>query len=600
MPTTAPSLFFDQVDRFGDRAALRQYTAAGHAADEVLTWRGWGDSARAVAASLVTAGHRPGETAAVLAGNRLLWPVADLGIMAAGMTSVGIYPTSAPAQIQQVLSDSGASVVIVDTAERLEKVRSVLPQLPRLRTLVCQDAAAEEPIVIRWSDWIAAGARALAGSPDVAAEIGRRMEALRPESSAALIYTSGSTGEPKGACLSHQYLLASAASVRDTLNLSEKDTTLSFLPYCHAGERVFGLYTRVLCGIETALVDDHTQVWDAARTFGPTVFGGLPRFFEKVYESLQVEWECAGPEQKGRWARVLELGRNRSQLRQRGAAVPSELETEWRRLGEPLFERVHERFGGRLRLATSGGAALPTQVAETLDAVGVTALGAYGMTEHLCVSFYRPDCYAFDGVGPPMPGTELRIAGDGEVLVRRGPMTFSGYLHRPEDTRDAFTSEGEWLRTGDLGALDSRGVLRITGRKKELIALSTGKKVAPLPIEARLVENPLIAQAMLYGEGRKFISALLTLRLPVVEAWARERRVSATYPEVLHHPELAARVQRAVEQVNARLSRTEQIRRFMVLDRELSVEQDELTPTLKVRRSKVAEAFRGQLDALYR
>jgi long-chain acyl-CoA synthetase len=238
-------------------------------------------------------------------------------------------------------------------------------------------------------------------------------------------------------------------------------------------------------------------------------------------------------------------------------------------------------------------------VAELLDAAGLTVLGAYGQTEHLCVAFHRPERYDFDTVGVPMPGTELRIADDGEVLVRRGALTFAGYFGREGETRAAFTEDGEWLRTGDLGALDARGFLRITGRKKELIALSTGKKVAPLPIEARLAEDPLVAHAVLYGEGRKFVSALVCLRREAAEQWARSRGLALPLDELARHPALQARVQEAIDGVNAALSRSEQVRRFVVLDRELSVADEELTPTHKVRRALVTAKYGDRLDALY-
>jgi long-chain acyl-CoA synthetase len=220
-------------------------------------------------------------------------------------------------------------------------------------------------------------------------------------------------------------------------------------------------------------------------------------------------------------------------------------------------------------------------------------------SEHLCAAFNRPDRYAFDSAGLPMPGVELRIAEDGEILLRRGPLTFAGYHGRPEETRASFSADGEWLLTGDLGRLGEDGCLRVTGRKKELLALSTGKKVAPLPIEALLVCDALVGQAVLVGEGRKYVSALLVPRRPVVEAWARERGLDLPYAELLRHPDLLARVQRSVDSVNAGLSRTERIRRFLLLDRELSAERDELTPTLKVRRAVVMERYREQLDALY-
>jgi long-chain acyl-CoA synthetase len=599
MSETAVSLFRERVERYGDRVAFRVLAAGGAARDEAVTWREWGEAARRFAAALVASGHRPGDAVAVFAGNRPLWPVADLGILLAGGVAVGVYPTSSPEQLGRLLADCGAGVLVVDTPERLALATGVRTGAPRLHTVVCERLRPARTWTLGWDAWLARGARALARGRGVAEELERRTERAAPGDTALLIYTSGSTGEPKGARISHRYLLDSALSIREALGLEEGDTTLSFLPFCHGAERIFGLYTRIVCGMEAALVEDHGRVWEAARAYGPTVFGGLPRFYEKAYEALRAEEERAAGAERERWTRTLELGRARSRLRQAGEPVPAELEAAWREAGAPLFERVAALFGGRIRRATSGGATLPREVAEYLDALGLTVLGAYGMTEHLCVAFNRPDRYTLDSAGPPMPGTELRIAADGEVLVRRGPLTFDGYHGRPEATRDAFTPDGAWLLSGDLGELGADGCLRITGRKKELIALSSGKKVAPLPIEQRLVQDPWIGQAMLYGEGRHFVTALFALRRPVVEAWARERGIDDSFGELLAHPEVAARVQAAVERVNAALSRPEQVRRWIVLERELSADEDELTPTLKIRRPVVAARYRDRMEALY-
>jgi long-chain acyl-CoA synthetase len=347
-------------------------------------------------------------------------------------------------------------------------------------------------------------------------------------------------------------------------------------------------------------VPDHTRLGEAARAYGPTLFGGLPRFYEKAYEALEAERAAASPEERAAWDRALELGRRRSaQRRGAGDGGDDEAERAWADAVAPFAARLKDHFGDRVRLATSGGAALPQEVAETLDALGLTVLGAYGLTEHLCAVFNRPDAYGFDSAGPPMPGTTLRIADDGEILILRSDLTFAGYHGRPAESRQAFTADGSWLLTGDLGELDERGFLRVTGRKKELIALSTGKKVAPVPVEARLMDDPWIAQAVLVGEGRKFIAALLTLRRPVVEGWARAAGVTGAMDALTRRPDVVARVQAAVDRVNAGLSRTEQVRRFVLLDRELSLEEDELTPTMKIRRSVVLERFHDLIDDLY-
>jgi long-chain acyl-CoA synthetase len=264
-----------------------------------------------------------------------------------------------------------------------------------------------------------------------------------------------------------------------------------------------------------------------------------------------------------------------------------------------MIERVLSHVGGRVRIATSGGAKLPDEVGEYLEALGLTVLGAYGLTEHLCATMHRADRYNFDSAGVAMPGTRIRIAEDGEVLLQRSPLTFSGYHGRPEESRAAFDSTGEWLHTGDLGDIDPAGFLRITGRKKELIALSTGKKVAPLRIEAKLMSDPWISQAILLGEGRKYLVALLTLRREVVESWAGEHGLKHEYVGLLGDPAVIARVQAAVDEVNADFSGPEQIRRFHLLERELTLESGELTPTLKVRRTLVLERYHTEIEALY-
>ncbi|HEV2132173.1 MAG TPA: AMP-binding protein, partial [Longimicrobiaceae bacterium] len=313
MAETAVSLFYERVARHPERPALRVLGSNG-SEPPAVSWGEWGDQAQQFAAALVASGGQPGETVAIWAGNRPLWPVADLGTLSAAMLSVGLYPSSAPAQVRQILADSGAAVAVVDTRERLTALLQVRNELPALRTIICQDAKA--PGVVRWDEWLRQGTQALASG--AAAEMSRRIAGAAPDDIALLIYTSGSTGEPKGARISHRYLLSSAASIGATLGLAETDSSLSFLPFCHAAERVFGLYTRIYTGMETALVEDHTRISEAAQRFAPTIFGGLPRFYEKAYEALRAEQEAATGAERARWERVLELGRERSQLHETG------------------------------------------------------------------------------------------------------------------------------------------------------------------------------------------------------------------------------------------------------------------------------------------
>jgi long-chain acyl-CoA synthetase len=598
--TTMLAVFLARAGAMPDRVAIEELAAGGAPADVSLTWAQWRDASRSLAAALVADGVQRGDRVAILADNRVLWPVADIGILMAGAVSVGVYPTSAPSQIREQLADCDAVAIVVDTVEHLASVLAVADELPTLRRIVGADVDVPTERTRSWRDYLANGALVLAESATIAEETDGRVAAASPADLALLIYTSGSTGEPKGARILHRYLSASAASIRETLGLGDGDSSLSFLPYCHAGERVFGLYTRILCGMRTGHVAQHARLWQAAREFEPTVFGGLPRFFEKLYEALIVHEGTLDVAARRDWQAGLALGRERFALRRAGKPVPRDLEARWREANQPAAEFIAGLLGGRVRLATSGGATLPVEVANYLDAVGITVLGAYGQTEHLCVAFHRPDAYDTETVGPPMPGTTIRIDLDGEVLLERGPLTFDGYHGRPDATRDAFTADGNWLRTGDLGEITPNGRLRLTGRKKELIALSSGKKVAPLPIESRLIEDPWIGYAMLYGEGERFVSALLVPRRPVLEAWQRERGLALDYSDLLGHPEVLSRVQQAVDRVNSVLSGPERIKRFVLLERELSVEADELTPTMKIRRAVVTERYRDRLEPLYR
>lgn len=566
--------------------AYRALTVGGAAGDATLTWAAWAQASRAVAAILVRQGLRPGGRVAVLAGNRMLWPVVDLGVLMAGGVSVGVFPTSTVAQVRQLVLDADVGLLLCDDAAQLEKARRAVADLPAPPALVVDDPAAVAGgvDVVAFADWLADGAAA-AADHGVGAEVDRRIAAAAPDDLAILIYTSGSTGEPKGACLPHAYLLASAESIRDTLGLTERDRALSLLPFAHAAERVFGLYTRLVCGMEAALVGDASRLADVARAFRPTLLGGLPRLYEKVHAALAAAERDADDAARAAWARLRELGGERSRLRRAGAAVPPALEAEWQALRAPAAAVIERMLGDGVRLATSGGAPLRRDVAEALDAVGLTVLGAYGQTEHLCVAFHRPEAYDFAGVGRAMVGTTLRIAADGEIQVRRNALTFAGYLGRPEATRAAFTDDGAWLRTGDLGTIDASGVLHVTGRLKEILALSTGKKVAPLPIEARLREHAAVSQALVAGEGRRFATALLFV------------------PSVADDPEvrraLDAQLGAHVARVNDELAPHERIARWALVGEELTEAGGELTPTSKVRRSVVEAKYHALLEELY-
>lgn len=558
---TIVQLFQRRAESDHDRVAIEELVVGGAPCDAQLTWGRWHDASRALSAFLIERGVQKGDRVVILAGNRNIWPIADLAVLMSGAISVGCYPTSSAEQVVDLVRDSGAVAAICDCDGSCAKLREAMSAVPSLALIIGEDTATDRG-QFGWREAVAAGHSALA-ERSFAAKVDARAAAVTPDDPAVLIYTSGSTGAPKGARLLHRNLRASAESVRDTLGLTRRDSSLSFLPYSHSGERIFGLYTRILTGMRAAHVQDGEKIWAVARATRPTLFGGLPRWFEKIHEALMVE-------------------------------------TKGRDLALSGREVVTRFVGDNVRLATSGGAKLSPKVAADLDAAGLTILGAYGQTEHLCAAFHRPDRYDFETVGFPMPGTEVKLDDDGELLIRRSDLTFDGYHNRPEETSAAFTADGEWLRTGDLASIEPDGRIRITGRKKELIALSNGKKIAPLPIEAALAAEPWISSAMLYGEGERFISALIVPSRAMVDSWLRERGIDEPFGQAVKRAEIRAEIERAIEHVNARFSRPEQVRRWVILEHELSAERGELTPTMKIRRGVVTERYRDRLTPLYR
>jgi len=418
----------------------------------------------------------------------------------------------------------------------------------------------------------------------------------KPEDIAIMVYRSGTTGRPNGALLSHRYIINSVESLHRTIPIFETDTAFSYLPYCHVAERISGLYNRLRTGAAAYFVDDITRLGEYMLEVKPTVFASLPRFFEKIHARILADLETVTGEERERFNDALNTGRELSRLRQARRPVPADLLREYEKKA-PVLARVKDYFGGSIRLATSGGAPLPFAVAEFFDAAGLPILQAYGLTENVCVAFNRPDNHKFGTVGPPMPGCEVRLATDGEIQVR-SEMMFSGYYKAPDDT-EAIIRDG-WLLTGDIGEIDEEGFLKITGRKKELIVTSTGKNVAPAGIENLLKEHHLISHAMVYGDGKSYLVALVTLNAFEAEEHARAHGISySSFADLASSRKILDIVQRIVDGVNARVSSTESIKRFAVLHQDFSIDRDEVTPTGKLKRAVINNRYRELIESLY-
>ena len=518
------SLFVNRVERFRSRGDVFYYRASN--AWQGISWDTFAERVHEFATAMLASGLNRDDSVCILMGNVPEWPIADIGTIAAGGVGVGLYPTSSAEQCEYIINHSDAAFVVIDTQAQLEKILSVRARLPKVRSIIVLDEAAADG-AISFRKFLQLGREQRATFASVVFERGTTAS---PDDVAIMVYTSGTTGHPKGACLSHRYIINSVESLRATIPIFDTDVSFSYLPFCHVAERISGLYNRLYAGAPAYFVDDLTRLSEYMLAVRPTVFASLPRFFEKIH-----------------------------------AQIVATDNTD-----------VQKYFGGRIRLLTSGGAPLPLEVNEFFAAAGLPILQAYGLTENVCVAFNRPDRYKFGTVGLPMPGCKVKLADDGEILVR-SEMMFSGYYKAPEETAAAF-ADG-WLLTGDLGKFDEDGFLSIVGRKKELIVTSTGKKIAPSLLENMLKEHHAISQAMVYGEGKSYLVALITVNGDPVQ--------------------LKETVRQKVEDVNRRVSSTESIKRFTILERDFEIARDEITPTGKVKRDVVAHHYANQLEELY-
>ena len=560
------SLFRSQAAKYGDVPVFFTRENGGWRSQP---WRGFEEQVHNFACALLAKGLSRGASVAILAGNVPEWTIADIGTISAGGVGVGIYPTSSPEQCEYIIDHSDAEFLLVDSPEQFEKIANVRGRLPRVRMIVSIGTLNESLVelgdaeyggvhfipVVSWSEFLRIGRDNREPYLPVVERLGR--EAKRDET-AIMVYTSGTTGKPKGAMLSHRYILNSVESLRQSVPIFDWDVCLSYLPGCHVAERISGIYNRLYNGTSAYFVDDLSRLYEYMLEVKPTVFASLPRFFEKIRAKVIAEHGTSDVDP----------------------------------------QVVKDAFGGRIRLLTSGGAPLSQEVGDFFARAGVPILQAYGLTENICVAFNRADDFKFGTVGKPMPMCEVKIAADGEILVK-SPMMFSGYYKEPGKTAEMFNEEG-WLKTGDLGEIDEDGFLKITGRKKEIIVLSSGKNVAPALIENYIKASHLVSQCFVYGDGRSYCVGLITLNGPEVMSFATANGIEySDLAGLAADPRIEAEVIAAINAANERVSSSEQIKKYVILDRDFSAEMDEITPTLKVKRDVVARNFAAVLEKLY-
>lgn len=553
---------------------------------DTLTWRELHDRVTRVAAGLRHVGVGSEDRVALLCSTRIEWIVADLAILSAGGATTTVYPSNTPDECAFIISDSSSKVVIAEDPEQLAKIEQVRDRLDSVTTLVLIDGEADGAVTL--------DELATEGDPSTIEDV---VAGIEPDHLATLIYTSGTTGRPKGVELTHDNWLYAAEGTSRLEIMRPDDVHFLWLPLSHS----FGKVLEVLvidAGVETAIDGRVDKIVENLAEVQPTLMAAAPRIFEKVHNVAVSSVHADGGLRLAifRWA--VGVGVEVSRLRQRGETPGALLSLQHGIADRLVFSKLRERFGGRIRYFVSGSAPLSPALAEFFDAAGLTVLEGYGLTESSASTFVNlPDRPRFGTVGPPIPGTEVRIAEDGEILIRSRAI-MRGYHGLPDETAAAL--DDGWLRTGDIGELDEAGYLRITDRKKELIKTSGGKYVAPTKLEGMIkAASPYISNVLVHGDRRKYCVALVTLDLDATAGWAEEHGVDNDPAVLAGHAEMVAIVEAAVEDANRDLASFETIKRVSILPAEFTVEDGAMTPSMKIKRKVVEQRYAGELEGMY-
>ncbi|GAB3624011.1 long-chain fatty acid--CoA ligase [Mariniluteicoccus endophyticus] len=561
-----------------------------------LTWRQSAEIAHDIAAGLLAVGLQPEERVAIAATTRVEWILADLGVMCAGGATTTVYPTTQHDDVSFILTDSASRVAIIEDGVQLQKLLRHPEIVDTLLAIVMMDGDSELDNVHSWAAFQEMGRAYSAEHPDAVREA---IEVTGPDSLSTLIYTSGTTGRPKGVRLPHDAWAYEGRSVELFRLLQPEDVQLLWLPLSH----VFGkclLAIQLQIGFTTAVDGRIDRIVDNLATIRPTWMAGAPRIFEKVRAKVMMTSASGVKNRIARWA--FKVGHESIPYRLDGRPMPKALAAQYALADKLVFSKLKQKLGGNLRFMVSGSAKLSKQVQDWFYAAGILVFEGYGMTETSAVTFLNdPREPIFGSVGSAMPGTKAKVADDGEILVK-GPGVMRGYHNLPEMDAEVFTDG--WFHTGDIGQIDDQGNLRITDRKKDLIKTSGGKYVAPQKVEGALVANcPYISQVVAYGEGRKYMSALVALDPEALRSWAGHHDngslKSLSDEQLLAHDEVKAMVQRYVDAANQRLERWETVKRFAILPGELNVDDGTTTPSLKIRRAQVTQKYADLVESLY-
>ncbi|MGI8426232.1 MAG: AMP-dependent synthetase/ligase [Actinomycetota bacterium] len=559
---------------------------------KAMTFGELGKIARDLAGGLMTLGVEKGDPVALLSGNRPEWILADIATMMAGGVTVPVYPTSPPNQVAYILDHCRAKVAFVENQEQLDKIIKVKDRLSDLARVIMFDKPLE-PV-----DWVSSIAEVQRFADSAPQKIDERMVSIVPDDLATIVYTSGTTGPPKGTMLTHGGFVAALRPSGQVLGLRDgEERVLSYLPLSHIFERLNSGWGGICFGMEVWFAESLDTLLDNLKDCKPTFFIGVPRVFEKFHAGMRTKIE-AHPK-RHLIEKAIGLGLEQIRLEQAGRQAPVLLKLKRRVLDRLVLSKLREGIGMQeVRVAVTGGAPIEPEVINFIRAIGVELVEGYGQTETNAPTAITPPGKVRSGaVGPPIPGLELKFEPDGEILVR-GPNVFKGYYKDKKATKEALSPEG-FLRTGDVGELDDAGYLRITDRKKDLIKTAGGKYIAPQAIESKLKLDALIGQALVIGDRRPYPTALLTLDAEAAVKWADDHGVSGSPAELSENPDVLSRVEEIVAAVNANLSHAEQIKKWRLLSRDFTQEDEEITPTLKVKRKVLIEKHAALIESMY-
>ncbi len=563
---------------------------------ESVTWAETGEQVTRLAAGLIALGVESEQRVGIASGTRFEWIVADLAIMCAGAATTTVYPSTISDDVSYILADSECRVVFAEDDEQVAKVREHKSELPYLSKVVVIDGTPDGDWVIGLDDLAQLGDELLEKDPGV---VDTAIGKIRPDALATLIYTSGTTGRPKGVRLRHESWTYEGATIQALDILHEDDLQFLWLPMAHSFGKVL-LSVQLACGFATAVDGRVERIIENLGVVRPTFMGAAPRIFEKAHGRIVTMQASEGGVKEKLFKQAFKVGLEVDRLKREGKPVPFLLAKQHGLFDKLVFTKIRDRFGGRVRFFISGAAALNQEIAEWFHAAGIVILEGYGLTETSAAAFVNhPDHYKFGSVGPVLPGSEVKF-GEGDEILIKGPGVMDGDHNRPEETAAALTEDG-WLHTGDKGALDADGFLRITGRIKDLFKTSGGKYIAPSALESKFkAVCPYASQFLVFGDEKNYCIALVTLDPDAMEGWAAENGMAgASYTDIVHSEKCKDMVAGYVERLNGSVNRWESIKKWELLDHDLTVESGELTPSMKVKRNVVQENYRDRIAALY-